>query len=185
MYTLALNNDRPSPSQQQPNPSQLKESQYPPQLSPASLFETQAKIDSMRLDVFNTILKTVHQRIRTTAKTTQSLGFSVPEWQPGCASFDVKQCILYIVTNLRDSGFDVIYIGDNRLFISWQRHSEQYYLEQSPIKQALNASATASITKTSQQPRTKKPSNYKPMADSLAGMISIAADKGGKSITFI
>ena len=200
MYTLALHNV-PHPHRDYSGGGggniTIRESQLPPQLTPASLFETQAKADSLRLDVFNRILKTVHRRIQATAKlprSPHSMMFCVPEWQPGCPSFDVKQCVLYIVSNLRNSGFDVIYAGDNRLLISWKRHSEQYYTEDSPIRQALLASATSVSTRQAQQqiPKDigkKKPSDYKPMTESMAGMISkpasVGVDRGGKTITFI
>ena len=207
MYTLALRSDHAqiqNHSQiqnQNSNTNQIKESQMPPQLTPASLFENQSKMDSLRLDVFNRILGMVHQRIRATAKlpkSPQMTHYSVSEWQPGCPSFDVKQCILYIITNLRNSGFDVLYVPSNRILISWLKHSEQYYTEESPIRQALIASATSKNTKLNQMSQMaqsdkeqgkKKPSNYKPMSESMAGIISASASSSAptqkKTITFI
>jgi len=150
-------------------------------------------MDAMRLEVYNKILGTVHQKIKshsTLPNSSQMTSFDVPEWQPGCPRFDVKDCILYIVWNLRHSGFKVLYVSPNRLLISWKEQSIQYYQEESPIRQAMIATANAAPEP--RQPAAvktdkKKPSNYKPAAEGVAGMLaSGAANKRGVStITFI
>ena len=181
--------------------------QIPPQLSPASLFEDQAKLDAMRLQVYNRILGTVHQKIKshsTLPNSSQMISFDIPEWQPGCPRFDVKDCILYIVWNLRHSGFKVLYVSPNRLLISWKEQSIQYYQEESPIRQAMIAAASSSSSsaapsssssssnKHDSKSDKKKTTNYRPTPDGVAGMLaggsSAAARRGGgegKTITFI
>ena len=151
--------------------------QAPPQLSPASLFDSQARLDAIRLQVYNRILTTVHQKIKahsTRANSTQMISHDIPEWQPGCPSFDVKDCILYIVWNLRHSGFKVLYVSPNRLLISWKEQSVQYYQEESPIRQAMMAAAAAPPP-THTAPKTtdkKKAANYKPAAEGVAAMLA-------------
>ncbi len=123
--------------------------------------------------------------------------FDVPEWQPGCPRFDVKDCILYMVWHLRSSGFSVMYISPNRLLISWKEQSVKYYQEESPIRQAmLAASATAArggagaSVGVVRAPEKKKAASYRPAtADGVAGMLAsgtvprrAAADK---TVTFI
>jgi len=169
--------------------------QAPPYLTPASLFEDQAKLDEMRLQVYNRILTAVHQKIKSTStlpNSTQMTNFDVPEWQPGCPRFDVKDCILYIVWNLRHSGFKVLYISPNRLLISWKEQSIQYYQEESPIRQAMVAAATGgsaarhSATQSQKNAEKKKPANYKPTAEGVAGMLAGGTNKrGNATITFI
>jgi hypothetical protein len=179
--------------------------QIPPQLSPASLFEDQAKLDAMRLQVYNRILGTVHQKIKshsTLPNSSQMISFDIPEWQPGCPRFDVKDCILYIVWNLRHSGFKVLYVSPNRLLISWKEQSIQYYQEESPIRQAMLATASAvsaapssssssSSNKHDSKSDKKKTTNYRPTPEGVAGMLaggsSAAARRGGegKTVTFI
>ena len=167
-----------------------------PHLTPASLFETQARLDTIRLAVYNRILSGVHQKIKATAtlpSSPQMTSFDVPEWQPGCPRFDVKDCILYVVWNLRSTGFRVIYMSPNRLLISWKEQSLQYYQEESPIRQAMLATAeTATSTPTSgptsilKQP--KKAASYKPPPSGVAGMLaggSTGSKKSGSTITFI
>ena len=172
--------------------------QAPPQLTPSSLFETQARLDALRLDVYNRILRGVHQKIKATStlpSSPQMTHFDVPEWQPGCPRFDVKDCILYIVWNLRSAGFRVLYVSPNRLLISWKEQSVQYYQEESPIRQAMLATAEAASAPSSaastapvsilKQP--KKAASYKPPPTGVAGMLAQGASskKSGSTITFI
>jgi len=167
-----------------------------PQLTPASLFTEQAKLDEIRLQVYNRILGTVHQKIKahsTVPNADQMTSFDVPEWHPGCPRFDVKDCILYIVWNLRHSGFKVLYVSPNRLLISWKEQSIQYYQEESPIRQAMIAATT--INKDAKIPVTakvekKKAAAYKPVAEGVAGMLAAGSSGSSKkngiqTITFI
>jgi len=170
-----------------------------PHLTPASLFETQSRLDALRLAVYNRILTAVHQKIKATStlpSSPQMTSFDVPEWQPGCPSFDVKDCILYVVWNLRSTGFKVLYVSPNRLVISWKEQSYQYYEAESPIRQAMLATAESAAAAASspqsgpvsilKQP--KKAASYKPPPAGVAGMLASAGSKQGKSgstITFI
>jgi len=164
----------------------------PPQLTPASLFDEQAKLDAIRLQVYNRILTGVHQKIKansTLPNSTQMTSYDIPEWQPGCPRFDVKDCILYVVWNLRHSGFKVLYVSPNRLLISWKEQSIQYYQEESPIRQAMIAAATqkpATVTLAKAETK-KKPATYKPVAEGVAGMLASGSTskKSGTTITFI
>jgi hypothetical protein len=166
-----------------------------PQLTPASLFTEQAKLDEIRLQVYNRILAAVHQKIKahsSVPNSDQMTSFDVPEWQPGCPRFDVKDCILYIVWNLRHSGFKVLYVSPNRLLISWKEQSIQYYQEESPIRQAMIA-ATAinkeSKVTTTTKPEKKKAAAYKPATEGVAGMLAAGSTQkrggGTQTITFI
>lgn len=161
-----------------------------PQLTPASLFTEQAKLDEIRLQVYNRILGTVHQKIKahsTVPNADQMTSFDVPEWQPGCPRFDVKDCILYIVWNLRHSGFKVLYVSPNRLLISWKEQSIQYYQEESPIRQAMIAATTinkdAKVPVTTQATKTekKKAAAYKPATEGVAGMLAAGSGFSGSS----
>lgn len=127
--------------------------------------------------------------------------FDVPEWQPGCPRFDVKDCILYIVWHLRSSGFSVMYVSPNRLLISWKEQSVKYYQEESPIRQAMLAASAAAVATAarggagaaaSRAPEKKKAASYRPApAEGVAGMLaggSVGAPKrstSDKTVTFI
>ena len=152
----------------------------------------------MRLQVYNRILSAVHQKIKshsTLPNSDQMTNFDVPEWQPGCPSFDVKDCILYIVWNLRHTGFKVLYVSPNRLLISWKEQSIQYYKEESPIRQAMIAAAAAGPAPQAKPPSAlkKKPANYRPTPEGVAGMLAASGSgsgsgsksRGASTITFI
>jgi hypothetical protein len=167
----------------------------PPHLTPAALFAEQARLDALRLEVYNRLLGTVHMKIKAASmlpNSPQMTYFDVPEWQPGCPRFDVKDCILYIAWNLRHAGFKVLYVSPNRLVISWQDQSIHYYQEESPIRQAMLAAAAASGASTSRDrdrdTGKKRAASYKPTTEGVAGMLAggVAAKKSGTStITFI
>ncbi len=159
-------------------------------------------MDAMRLATYNKILAAIHQKIKFIAaqnKSNTMTHFDVPDWQPGCPRYDVKDCILYVVWNLRHSGFNVIYMSPNRLLINWQEESLRYYQEESPIRQAMMAAANTPPPRSNlsgapekKPAERKKPSAYKPPADSVVGLLagngsSSAGGKrgGGNTITFI
>ena len=152
-------------------------------------------MDSLRLGVYNRILGTVHAKIKMTSRlpsSPQMTSFDVPEWHPGCPRCDVKDCILYIVWQLRHAGFRVLYISPNRLLISWKEQSIQYYQEESPIRQAMLA-ATGGAGAVATAPHRdkdgkKKAAAYKPIAaEGVAGLLAGGAAKkaGPSTITFI
>jgi hypothetical protein len=169
----------------------------PPHLTPATLFAEQARLDALRLEVYNRILGTVHMKIKAASmlpNSPQMTYFDVPEWQPGCPRFDVKDCILYIAWNLRHTGFKVLYVSPNRLVISWQDQSIQYYQEESPIRQAMLAAAAASretaVAVVRDAPGKKRPTAYRPTTEGVAGLLASAAAPARKApssstITFI
>lgn len=170
-----------------------------PHLTPAALFSEQARLDALRLEVYNRLLGTVHMKIKAASmlpNSPQMTYFDIPEWQPGCPRFDVKDCILYIAWNLRHAGFKVLYVSPNRLIISWQDQSIHYYQEESPIRQAMLAAAAAAketVTPAvggSRERDTgkKRAASYKPTSEGVAGMLAgatIAKKPGSSTITFI
>lgn len=176
--------------------------QAPPQLTPASLFEDQARLDGLRLQTYNKILAAVQQRIKwasTQPGSNQMTFYDVPEWQPGCPRYDVKDCILYVVWNLRHAGFKVLYMPYNRLLINWRDQSIRYYQEESPIRQAMMSVASGAQSAggggNAAPPKgegrggdKKKASAYKPAAEGVAGLLAQgggAGRRGGTTITFI
>ncbi len=88
-------------------------------------------------------------------------------------------------------------MSPNRLLINWQEESLRYYQEESPIRQAMMAAANTQPTRSNltgtekKAAERKKPSAYKPPADSVVGLLSGGGSSGGKRgggsnmITFI
>jgi len=178
--------------------SREMQQQQPPHLTPSALFEDQAKLDAMRLQVYNRLLASVHQKIKFVSQQPhgdQMTHYDFPEWQPGCPRFDVKDCILYCAWNLRHAGFKVIYMSPNRLLISWKEQSIQYYQEESPIRQAMIAAAqqgsqkstTAATSASQARTEKKKAATYKPASEGVAGLLATGKpSRGGTgTITFI
>jgi hypothetical protein len=178
--------------------------QPPPHLTPAALFDAQASMDAIRLQVYNRLLANVHKKIKFVSaqpNSTQMTSYDFPDWQPGCPRFDVKDCILYIAWNLRHSGFKVLYVSPNRLLISWKDQAVQYYQEESPIRQAMMTAASQGTRPTvaasgsasgsgsgSSKAEKKKAAAYKPAAEGVAGMLAGSGSGkkgGGATITFI
>lgn len=167
--------------------SRPPQTQQPPQLTPSSLFDAQADMDRLRLQVFNRILGNIHERIKFTASkpnSPQMVSYNVPEWQPGCPRFDVKDCILYIVWNLRQSGFKVLYVSPNRLLISWKEQAMQYFAQDSPIRQAM-MTVTDPLKAPVKSILKKTTATYKPVNEGVAGLLTNGSGKGSATITFI
>lgn len=49
----------------------------------------------------------------------------------------MKDCIVYLVWQLRQTGFDVRFTWPNILFISWKHHEGEYLSKQNPIVKAM------------------------------------------------
>lgn len=114
--------------------------QQPPKLDPNTLYNEQEKRDTLRLKTYNSILEQVHNKIKIIArlpKNDKTLLFTVPEFVLGVPRFSQRDCILYIVWNLRNSKFAVQYFQPNLLYISWQKQEQQYKEERSPIVQIM------------------------------------------------
>jgi hypothetical protein len=82
-----------------------------------------------------------------------------------------------------------MYISPNRLLISWKEQSMQYYQEESPIRQAMVAAVSQqnTVVKTPVAPTQKKASEYKPLAEGVAAMLSqpSSGKRSAGTITFI
>jgi hypothetical protein len=159
----------------------MSDGSAPPKLDPTTLYDEQEKRDALRLKTYNNILEQVHNKIRVIARmptNEKSLLFTVPEFVLGVPRFNTRDCILYLVWNLRQTKFDVQYIPPTLLFISWQRHDTQYKEERSPIVQTLK-NAISPPPSTESQPKSvikKTTHQYLP---------SQAPDSNAKKVTFI
>ncbi len=122
-------------------------SQGVPRLEPAQLFEKRAQRDRAKLRAYNEILGQIHTRIYNVSQmtgNTNSLVYTVPPFILGMPALDLQDCIVYLVSMLRNSGFEVKYTYPNLLYVSWKHYETQYNREQNPIVQAMMP--TASLT---------------------------------------
>jgi hypothetical protein len=114
----------------------------PPILNPSSLYSQEARRDATRIRIYNSVLQQIYTKVKAIARipgNEKSLWYVVPEFIPGTPRFDVKDCIVYLVWNLRNVGYQVDYTHPNLMFVSWRNHDEKYKAQESPWAQVLGA----------------------------------------------
>lgn len=119
-------------------------------LEPRQLFEKRVARDRARLRAYDQILKQIQNRIKTTAELPGNpnyLVYTVPPFILGLPAIDLQDCIVYIVHQLRTSGFAVRFTYPNLLYISWQHYEQEYMREQNPITQAMKPPAPVNSSK--------------------------------------
>ena len=119
-------------------------------LEPRQLFEKRVARDKARLRAYDQILKQIQVRIKTTAELPGNpnyLIYTVPPFILGLPAIDLQDCIVYIVHQLRTSGFAVRFTYPNLLYISWQHYEQEYMREQNPITQAMKPPAPTNSSK--------------------------------------
>jgi hypothetical protein len=112
----------------------------PPKLQPQHLFEKREKRDKARLKAYNQLLEQIQHRIFTTSQLPGNpsyLVYNVPPFILGLPSMDMKDCIIYIVYQLRTNGFEVRFTYPNLLYISWASYEKDYFMKKNPIVQAM------------------------------------------------
>jgi len=112
----------------------------PPKLQPQHLFEKREKRDKARLRAYNQLLEQVQHRIFTTSQLPGNpsyLVYTVPPFILGLPYIDLQDCIVYIVFNLRQNGFEVRFTYPNMLYISWASYEKEYFMKKNPIVQAM------------------------------------------------
>jgi len=111
-----------------------------PKLDIKHLFEKRQTRDTARLKAYNQILGQIHSRIYTVSQmtgNTNTLVYTVPPFILGFPAIDLQDCIVYLVSMLRNGGFVVRYTYPNLLFVSWKHYEREYNQEKNPIVQAM------------------------------------------------
>ena len=120
----------------------------PPALAPSSLYREQAKRDATRIRTYNTVLNQIYGKIKAVSRVPENdrtLLYLVPEFIPGTPRIDVADCVIYLVWNLRNVGYNVTYTHPNLLFISWKEHDTIYQTKESPYAVVLESARIAAI----------------------------------------
>jgi hypothetical protein len=160
----------------------MSNSLLPPILNPSSLYSEEAKRDATRIRIYNNVLQQIYNKVKAVSRVPgneKSLWYLVPEFIPGTPRFEVGDCILYLVWNLRNVGYTVAYTHPNLMFISWRNHDEKYKERQSPWAQVLGAAREQVLTTAAidgPAPITLKPSHHRPAT-------APASATGGPSVT--
>lgn len=114
--------------------------QPPPKLNPNELYERRMRRDQSRLRAYNQVLEQIHGRIYSASQLPghgADIMYTVPPFIFGLPKLDLEDLIVYLVFQLRQSGFEVRFTYPNLLFISWRHHEKEYLLHQNPIVQAM------------------------------------------------
>lgn len=111
-----------------------------PKLEPKDLYDRRVRRDFARLRAYNTLLEQIYHRVYATSQlsgNTSSVLYSVPPFIMGLPKMDMEDCIVYLVWQLRQSGFEVRFTWPNILYISWSHHESEYLSKKNPIVQAM------------------------------------------------
>lgn len=136
-----------------------------PRLEPKDLFDKRSRRDYARLRAYNQLLTQIYNRIYTTSQlsgSTASLTYSVPPFILGLPKLDMEDCIVYLVFQLRQAGFEVRFTWPNMLWISWAHHESDYLRKHNPIIQAMTPepppklAGAAGVSKPVAAPRKKQ-----------------------------
>ena len=117
-----------------------------PMMQVSDLYNKRQNRDKARLKAYNQMLETIYHRVRVTSQlpTGQTyLAYTIPPFILGLPRIDLEDCVVYLVYQLRASGFEVKYTYPNLLYISWGHHEKQYLVNDSPILQAMMATKAA------------------------------------------
>jgi len=134
-----------------------------PQLQVSDLYKRRTAKDAARLRAYNQILESIYSRIRNQSQLPNSpanLLYTIPPFILGLPRIDLEDCVVYLVYQLRQNGFQVKYSYPNLLAISWMHHERDYILGQSPIMQAMLV--TSNSLKDKQHSKVQKAFEKKP-----------------------
>lgn len=86
--------------------------------------------------------------------------YNVPPFVLGLPKLDMEDCIVYLVWQLRQNGFEIRFTWPNLLYISWRHHEGDYLMKHNPIIKAMTPEPMApprpSLMLAAQAPKKKE-----------------------------
>jgi hypothetical protein len=77
--------------------------------------------DKYRMQVHKRLLEKCYYKIKTASESEESYClYRVPEFIIGEPIYNLPECILFIITNLKNSGFLIKYYKPNLIYITWK-----------------------------------------------------------------
>jgi hypothetical protein len=131
----------------------------PPSINPASLYKEEAKRDATRIKIYNGVLTQIYNKIKAIARipgNEKALWYLIPEFLPGYPRFDPGDAVIYIVWNLRNTGYKVEYTHPNLLYITWKSYDERYHKVDSPWSQVLQSAKVSHTQEIETHQQTEK-----------------------------
>jgi len=159
----------------------------PPILRVSELYKRRQAKDAARLRAYNQILETVHHRIRVQGNMPNSpcsLLYTIPPFVLGLPKIDLEDCVVYVVYQLRQSGFEVRYSYPNLLAISWIHHERSYITDQSPIMLAMLAATPSQSAPPPKKQRAPKAITAGPGPSLTGSSLSGPSQRKQKSVGF-
>lgn len=156
----------------------------PPKLQPQHLFEKREKRDKARLRAYNQLLEQIQHRIFTTSQLPGNpsyLIYNVPPFILGLPSMDLKDCVVYLVYQLRANGFEIRFTYPNMLYISWAHYENDYLMNKNPIVQAMIPPKTEIVTKKGGLKNDKGPAP--PIQNPYTEMITVTPARSASDYT--
>lgn len=104
------------------------------------LYESKQRTDLIKLNMFNKLLKRVHTKIKTTSRQKKNntiCFFVMPEIMIGYPRYDVGECVVYIMDQLNQNGFNTKYIHPNLIIICWEHWVPEYVRKQYKMKTGI------------------------------------------------
>ena len=102
------------------------------------LFEQQNKKKTVRLKTYNKVLHKITNRIKMTSRSNKlELVYELPRIIFGCPAYKSVICGVYLSTELKKNGFDVIYPyrqSPIHIYVSWKKYKESYVNTHIPIE---------------------------------------------------
>jgi len=80
--------------------------------------------DTKKLETYNKILGRIHNKIKTISRQRtdeQYCWYVVPAVIIGVSYYDNVECIKFLLSKLRDNGFEVSYTDPNLILVSWAK----------------------------------------------------------------
>lgn len=110
-----------------------------PVLRPGQLFEQRSSRDKARLRAYNQLLEQIYTKIKSASRVAANnwIIYTVPPFVLGLPKIDLEDCVVYLVFQLRQAGYEVRYTYPNMLYVSWKHHERNYILQESPIMKAM------------------------------------------------
>lgn len=115
---------------------------------------------------YEEVLRRCHHRIKLTSETEEYCFcfYTIPNYIYGIPLYDQTECILYIINNLIENGFDVKYTHPNLIYISWLNKSN---------KNSKNKMIKNSNNLIEEKPKYKQITDYKPSGNFIYSKESI------------
>lgn len=105
------------------------------------LFKAKVAHESKAIAIYNKVLKRVHIRIKHTANLNKGRTeciYLVPDFMLGVPTYNIKDCVVFVITSLCRNGFKVKYTHPNLLHISWKHWEKDYEVSKQYIQTQQN-----------------------------------------------